>query len=673
MLLPEDDRAGTPRESDAPSPEPESPALVLSGTGSFDLLEQEIGGMVWEADSRLRYEHALSECAQALLAAPDESAVRGALEALLSATDATFAFLERNVMDLELGMCSITVERVAVEGAPTNSAGDYWLRVPWAQMPTARSHLERGESFSFNIRDLAGSERDLYLGDPVPVVSELDIPIFIQGQWVGLVGFADREDERDWPEADVRLLEVAAALFGAYWNREDSERLLLSNLEERDRRVRYERALAQCSAALLKSREDTALDVALASLMEATEASSVFVERNVHDPELGACSSLIKETSKSGQEVDAEIWGLVPWSSMPLSFDRLSKGEPHAFLIGDLHGREAETYAGSSGKSELDIPIFVDGEWAGLVGFTDRVNERIWGEDEIEFLSTASEIIAAFWERQTSYERLETLIQSKDEFVASVSHELRTPLTAVVGLANELREGFDRFSAEEVMEFIGLIAGQGNEVANIVEDLLVVARADIGTISVRSQEVDLQLHAREAASLMISDQPISIIGDAPMAWADPTRVRQILRNLLTNAGRYGGNEVRIELGVIGDQARLEVCDNGSGVGDQEHERIFEAYHRAHDRRGQPASVGLGLTVSRQLAQLMAGDLSYFRKDGWSVFSLALPVAPGAESSRIRPSWPRTSPGTTGPGARRTWYQPAADLPEIPPPDRLTPG
>lgn len=90
--------------------------------------------------------------------------------------------------------------------------------------------------------------------------------------------------------------------------------------------------------------------------------------------------------------------------------------------------------------------------------------------------------------------------------------------------------------------------------------------------------------------------------------------------------------VRIELGVIGDHARLEVCDNGPGVDEQDHDRIFEAYHRAHDRRGQPASVGLGLTVSKQLANLMGGDLAYFRRDGWSVFSLSLPLADGRGSS-----------------------------------------
>ena len=597
---------------------------------SVELLEKDLGELAWEADSRFRYEHALSKCAQALMASPGESATLRALEALLSATDTTYAFLKRNVMDLELGMCSKTIECVEEDGGHDDATVLGEL-VPWARMPTARSFLEQGQPFETNIRGLAGAERDAHLSTLAPVSSELNIPIFSGGHWVGLVGFADRHNERQWPEADIRLLEVAAALFGAFWAREESARELVANLRDRDRRIRYERALAQCSTALLRSGVDNALEVALTSLLEATEASSVFVERNVHDPQLGWCSSMVKEASKPGHEIHPDMWDLVPWSSMPLSFARLSAGEPHAFLIADLHGIEAETYAGASGKSELDIPIFVDGEWLGLVGFTDRETERVWEPDEIDFLNTVAEMIAAFWERWEAYERLERLVASKDEFVASVSHELRTPLTVVVGLANELRDRSDAITEAEKAEFIDLIADQGNEVANIVEDLLVVARADIGKVSVLPEEVDLRAHVRDALAAMKDHETIRTIGESPAVWADPTRVRQILRNLLTNAARYGGSQFRIELGVIGDKARLEVCDDGPGIDETDHDRIFEAYHRAHHRRGQPASVGLGLTVSKRLAELMGGDLTYYRKDGWSVFSLSLPLAFAANS------------------------------------------
>jgi len=619
MLLPEDDRAAITREFGVPPPESES----LPVTWSFELLERELGDLVWESDTRLRYEHALAQSARALLTSPQESALQVVLNALLSATGVDYAFIERNVDDPKLGFCSRTVEEVESAGLEEPPADDYWSLVPWDRMPSSRAMLEKGEPFAFLVDELIGPERELYLGDPFPVVSELDIPIFVRNRWVGLIGFADKSRARVWAEEDLRLLGVAAALIGSYWDREDSEQELRDNLRQQERRVRRERALSRCSAALLKSGTEDALDVALNVLLEATESSSVFVERNVDHPDLGLCSSMILEAPPADS---AGIWEMVPWSSMPIAHGRLSRGEPFSFLIKDLTGIEAETYARSDAKSELDIPIVVEGEWVGLVGFTDRVSEREWDAEEVEFLRTVSEMIAAFWERRAAYEKLEQLVRSKDEFIASVSHELRTPLTVVVGLANEMKEGFGQFTDDELSEFIGLVAGQGNEVANIVEDLLVIARADIDRITVLPESVDLAAHVRAVFAGLEQEEDLAVIGQAPPAWCDPGRLRQIVRNLLTNAVRYGGKRVRVELGVIGDQARVEVCDDGVGIDEQDHDRVFEAYHRAHDRRGQPASVGLGLTVSKRLAELMGGDLTYYRRDGWSVFALSLPVA-----------------------------------------------
>ncbi len=108
------------------------------------------------------------------------------------------------------------------------------------------------------------------------------------------------------------------------------------------------------------------------------------------------------------------------------------------------------------------------------------------------------------------------------------------------------------------------------------------------------------------------------------AWADATRVRQILRNLLTNAFRYGGNSVEISVRHLNGSVRITVSDDGPGIPVGDREQIFQPYQRAHNATGQPASVGLGLTISRQLARLMGGDLTYRHEEGRSSFDLALP-------------------------------------------------
>ena len=118
---------------------------------------------------------------------------------------------------------------------------------------------------------------------------------------------------------------------------------------------------------------------------------------------------------------------------------------------------------------------------------------------------------------------------------------------------------------------------------------------------------------------------VSFPGDV-VAVGDPSRVRQIVRNLLSNAVRYGGSDITIEGDVGGARAWLRVSDDGEGVPEGDRDRIFEPYHRLRQDAGQPGSVGLGLSVARNLARLMDGDLTYDHLQGRSVFQLDLPAA-----------------------------------------------
>jgi len=120
------------------------------------------------------------------------------------------------------------------------------------------------------------------------------------------------------------------------------------------------------------------------------------------------------------------------------------------------------------------------------------------------------------------------------------------------------------------------------------------------------------------------------------ALADRLRVRQIVRNLLTNASRYGGAvaEVVIQDGTL---PSIQVRDNGSGVPDELVQRIFEPYGRAHSRGIATEAVGLGLTVSRTLAESMGGSLEYRHEGGWSVFELTLKAADDSAIGRPRTS------------------------------------
>lgn len=255
----------------------------------------------------------------------------------------------------------------------------------------------------------------------------------------------------------------------------------------------------------------------------------------------------------------------------------------------------------------------------------DRVAARTF---ELEAAAAAQRSLITRLESQNDElagvrDRLQELLRSKDEFLGSVSHELRTPLASVLGFASELRDNFDEFDPEERQQFVTLIAEQGEDMAHIIEDLLVAARADTDGLVVRNVPTDI---GHSVASVL--NQVTGVVNDVELengveALADPGRLRQILRNLVVNADRYGGDQVAIEVTERRGRVTLQVRDNGSGLPRDEWDAIFEPYTRSHHREGQPASVGLGLTVSRILARKMGGDLTYRHEGGSSVFELTL--------------------------------------------------
>jgi len=232
--------------------------------------------------------------------------------------------------------------------------------------------------------------------------------------------------------------------------------------------------------------------------------------------------------------------------------------------------------------------------------------------------------------RKLVEDQMASLARSKDEFLASVSHELRTPLTAVYGNAEVLHQQWDQLSPEERLELVGYIASESHELANIVDDLLVAARADIGSLSVKIESIDVQAEVKSALQTIRADvdqRGIDLETVTGRALADPLRFRQIVRNLVTNAFRYGGSNVSLQTHCKDGALTLAVNDDGAGIPADQRDAIFEPYHRAHIAHGVPGSVGLGLTVARQLAVLMDGNLEYVRSGAVSTFQLRLPADP----------------------------------------------
>jgi len=277
---------------------------------------------------------------------------------------------------------------------------------------------------------------------------------------------------------------------------------------------------------------------------------------------------------------------------------------------------------GGTWQGEVTLQAADGSELPELVTLTGVLDSQ--GEP-IGFGAVATDISS----RKQTEAKMAAEIASKDQFVTSVSHELRTPLTVIVGMAEELRRSFDDFAEGDKRDLIGVIADQSSELANIVQDLLVIGLSDAdGKLVIKPEPIDLLGELGTCVKLYLPPDralEMSLVAGLPVL-ADPFRLRQVVRNLLTNAVRYGGLQLRLESVQDPEFTTVSLYDDGDGVPPDDIARIFDPYVRSATGPAVPGSMGLGLTVARMLSQLMGGDLVYERRDGWSVFQITLPTA-----------------------------------------------
>jgi|FLYL01.1.fsa_nt_gi signal transduction histidine kinase len=223
----------------------------------------------------------------------------------------------------------------------------------------------------------------------------------------------------------------------------------------------------------------------------------------------------------------------------------------------------------------------------------------------------------------------------KNDFVAMVSHELRTPLTSIAGFAQTLADHWRDLPPEEVDEFLTYITKQAHLLGDLVEDILVIPRLEAGRLRLDPVLFDLSELVHEVSATVFPpgegrEAAVSVPGGV-RAYGDPRRVYQVVRNLLENARKYGGEQVLVEGFPYGDHFVVVISDNGPGVPDQAVNLIFEHFEQLSKGDSRSSSgIGLGLPIARRLARAMGGDVWYERRfPTGSRFCFSITVSPEA--------------------------------------------
>jgi signal transduction histidine kinase len=236
--------------------------------------------------------------------------------------------------------------------------------------------------------------------------------------------------------------------------------------------------------------------------------------------------------------------------------------------------------------------------------------------------------------------RLRELDRLKDEFLSLVSHELRTPLTSIRGYLDLVLKGEAGEINPEQRRFLEAVERNSGRLLRLVGDLLFVAQADAGRLSLERAKVDvaeLAAHCVEGAAPAATEKSVSLVllaEPVPPLVGDRGRLAQVLDNLVSNALKFTpeGGTVQVRTSVDDEQIVLEVEDTGIGIPAADQPRLFDRFFRSAVAEDQAIpGTGLGLAIVKAIVEAHAGRISISSREGvGTTFRVELPLAERAE-------------------------------------------
>jgi signal transduction histidine kinase/ActR/RegA family two-component response regulator len=264
-------------------------------------------------------------------------------------------------------------------------------------------------------------------------------------------------------------------------------------------------------------------------------------------------------------------------------------------------------------------------------------------------------------QRQHALNLAERSSAVKSEFLATMSHEMRTPLHGILGLTRLMRAAHGTADAAQSGHRLELIERTGDHLLGLINDVLDYSKIEKGHLRLEPSAFDLAALIESVTALSrvaAEEKGLALHTEAALAapcwvWADASRLRQVLLNLLGNAVKFtehGHVLLRVQRNPAG-QTRWEVIDTGPGIPAHEQDQIFDAFRQVDSSFGRRhGGTGLGLTISRDLARAMQGDLVCAASDtGGARFELTLPLPPApAQAAAQAAQAPQAAAPAAGP-------------------------
>ena len=369
---------------------------------------------------------------------------------------------------------------------------------------------------------------------------------------------------------------------------------------------------------------------------------------DTHD-QLVECNQRYRELMDGGQGV---VRGM--------AFEAVIRNAAEAGLILDAEGRVDEWVTERLARHRAPRGHFIEhfkgDRWI-------RVSERrVWNtgtvairSDITELKRTEIQLFKAMDEAQKARAAAEAASLAKSAFLANMSHELRTPMNAIIGYSEMLLEDAQESGHAHYVPDLEKIRSAGKHLLSLINEILDLSKIEAGKMELYLEEIDLRAVVQEVESTikpLVRQNGNEFVVDYGASgvsiWADLTKLRQALFNLLSNAGKFT-RDGRIELSVDSDcldgrdWILFRVTDTGIGMTEDQVGRVFEAFSQADNSTTRKyGGTGLGLTITKRYCEMMGGDISVSSRSGLgSTFIIRLPAS-GADHHPSLMADPETS-------------------------------
>jgi signal transduction histidine kinase len=475
------------------------------------------------------------------------------------------------------------------------------------------------------------------------------VPITHRQAVIGVIEIMNRRDGAPFEQEDVDLLAALAAQAAIVI---ENARLYASTDEALRQRVDELSTMQQIDRQLNATLDfDMVMDRTLQWAIRMTRANAGFVGLVVEEGhERGMRVAATRGYSSSLEQYRDVLWPLAKGisSHAALVGEAMNVADVSQDPYYDLHRPDT--------RSELAVPVLREDRVIGVINL-ESDDLGAFGVQEEAFAMRLADHAAIAIENARLYQEIKRANESKSEFVSMVSHELKAPMTIIKGYAELAELTLARQLEESDLKLLDIIMANVEQMEVLINDLLQLARLESGSLALEREPTRLRAligdvvarfrHAIDEHELNVS---WTIPGDLPLVDVDPSRLGQILTNLVSNAVKYTPQSGRIEVVAErcaadgGDGARENggwvrciVRDSGIGIAPDDQAGLFQRFFRANHPavRKQPGT-GLGLSITKALVEMHGGRIGFESEVGeGSTFWFTLPVAEDATDWEAR--------------------------------------